>query len=225
MHLRTPLRLRASGLRRTAILTAAGVSITLLAVLFELLLWKTPLLPQIGVFGPEFTTGSEDLIGRTVRLRRDGRAVFSNYDARRDLSHSGDVPSWSLAGTPVTPLEQDGYLRRYEEVRGFPFPCLLSSQTQTGSDTIWYPEWGLDLGFEVKPEILRKLYPVKPIWSGLVLNICFYAGVAFAVSAGFRRARAAVRARRGECRSCGHPLAGLPRCPECGAEVPRSARS
>jgi hypothetical protein len=219
MHLRTLLRLRASRLRRTAILAAVGVSITLLAVLFELLLWKTPLLPQIGVFGSKFTTGSESSIGWTVRIRRDGRAVFSNYDDRRDLSNSGDVPTWSRARTPATPLEQDGYLRRYEEVRGFPFLCLLSSQTQTGSDPTWYPEWGLDPGFEVKPEILRKLYPVKPIWTGLLLNICFYAGLAFAVSAGFRRVRAAARARRGACRACGHPLAGLARCPECGTVV------
>jgi hypothetical protein len=209
------------GLRRTMALAAVGVSITLLAVLIEVLLWSSP----GSGYGEMFKAGSKDSTGWSVAIRRDGRAVFSGYDDRRDLGNSGDIPSWSRAGTPVTLRERDSYLRRFEEAYGHPFPCLVSSQTQTGSDPTWYPEWGLDLRFDVKPNSPRALYPVKPIWAGLLMNACFYAGLAFAASAGFRRVRGAVRSRRGECRACGHPLAGLPRCPECGAEVPKPARA
>jgi rubrerythrin len=64
---------------------------------------------------------------------------------------------------------------------------------------------------------------------GFVINSVFYATVIAAAIVGLRisarETRSLIRARRGECRACGHPLAGLPRCPECGAEVPRPARA
>ena len=73
--------------------------------------------------------------------------------------------------------------------------------------------------------------PSRLVWRGLVLNsiihCMFLLGGLWAVGWGSKRVRAglgaalrhtaAARARRGACRACGHPLAGLACCPECGA--------
>jgi hypothetical protein len=71
--------------------------------------------------------------------------------------------------------------------------------------------------------------PTRMLPLGFLLNTLFYTAALLAVPlasrGAFRAARfalrnsAAARARRGECRACGHPLAGLARCPECGTVV------
>jgi hypothetical protein len=83
-------------------------------------------------------------------------------------------------------------------------------------------------------EILRGesqldiMLPLRVIPSGFALNSTLFAAawwIAFLAtrwawrneSEGIQRRLARRRARRGGCRACGHPLAGLARCPECGA--------
>ena len=62
-------------------------------------------------------------------------------------------------------------------------------------------------------------FAIQPLWTGAVLNAVIYALVlwwmwrALAALCALPRV---LRARRDECRACGHPLAGLARCPECG---------
>ena len=73
------------------------------------------------------------------------------------------------------------------------------------------------------------MFPTRMIPVGFGVNTAFFAtligSLLFALRVAALSTRAAFRANRGECRSCGHALAGLPRCPECGAEVPRPARA
>ena len=75
-----------------------------------------------------------------------------------------------------------------------------------------------------------RVLPGRILVPGYLLNTAVFAAFAFAAwrvlkaSAGGARALlsklvADARARRGECRACGHPLAGIARCPECGATV------
>ena len=78
-----------------------------------------------------------------------------------------------------------------------------------------------------------QFLPSRIVWSGMFANSSVYglgllatyrlvhAGLCGA-RAGFRyvlRNSSSARARRGSCRACGHPLAGLACCPECGAVV------
>lgn len=219
MERRTNPRPILIAMRDVATFAVCGVSITLFAVLLEVVLWVNPGLD----YGVLVKTGSKGSLDWTVGVRGDSKAVYSYssnvFDARndrRDLGSIDDIPSWSRARTPVTRRESEAFLRRYEEARGFPFLCLLGSQIQTGGESIWRTEWGIEFWEPVRPMTPRQVFPVKPIWAGFLLNTCFYSGTAFVLSLGFRRARAAVRARRGQCRACGHPLAGLPSCPECG---------
>ena len=75
--------------------------------------------------------------------------------------------------------------------------------------------------------------PTRISWVGLIGNAIVHGTILFVIAlcvvwiprgvrAGVRllvRDTRAARARRGECRACGHPLAGLARCPECGTVV------
>jgi len=64
------------------------------------------------------------------------------------------------------------------------------------------------------------VFPTRMIPVGFGVNTAFFAtligSLLFALRVAVLSTRAAFRARRGECRACGHALAGLPRCPECG---------
>jgi hypothetical protein len=73
-----------------------------------------------------------------------------------------------------------------------------------------------------------RVLPGRILVSGFLLNTAIFAASACAawrvskIAAGGSRALllklvATARRRRGACGSCGHPLAGLSRCPECGA--------
>ncbi len=79
------------------------------------------------------------------------------------------------------------------------------------------PSWAGQLDFAL---------PTRVLLPGFLANSLIYAALLFSTPWIFRgsaacvrfafRNTAAARARRGECRACGHPLAGLARCPECG---------
>lgn len=70
-----------------------------------------------------------------------------------------------------------------------------------------------------------RALPLKPIWTGLVLNVLIFGalwfGMMVAVRAGVRRSRR----RAGCCAECGYDLRGNTgqRCPECGTESPVGA--
>jgi hypothetical protein len=76
----------------------------------------------------------------------------------------------------------------------------------------------------------ERVLPLRVIPSGFMMNTVSF-GVAWWIllngvrwawgveRQGIRSRIEGLRARRGACRACGHPLAGLARCPECGAVV------
>lgn len=74
---------------------------------------------------------------------------------------------------------------------------------------------------------LPRVLPGRILVSGLLLNTVVFAACVYAAWRAFKTAVggsralllklvATARTRRGSCGSCGHPLAGLSRCPECG---------
>jgi hypothetical protein len=65
---------------------------------------------------------------------------------------------------------------------------------------------------------------LSPVWPGLLANLAFWFAVIVVCAKGPSSIRGAARARRGACRGCGHLLAGLQRCPECGVDTPKPAR-
>lgn len=64
--------------------------------------------------------------------------------------------------------------------------------------------------------VRHRPLPIKPVWTGLLLDAVLYGAALFALSAApgaFVRAR---RRRRGLCLKCAYELKGLSVCPECG---------
>ena len=76
------------------------------------------------------------------------------------------------------------------------------------------------------PEFLKKnpiIYnrlALKPLWPGSAINTAFHGALVWLVGFGPFALRRVLRVRRGRCLRCGYDLAGLDRCPECGAERP-----
>jgi len=134
------------------------------------------------------------------------------------------------------PMRPFGLLSR---AWGFPFRSAIERAelqrrplrfVEGGVDGWYAPDWevlsydGVRVGVSdpFKQSDSSVGVAIQPLWTGAVLNSVIYALVLWWVW----RALAALcalprvlRARRGACRACGHPLAGLARCPECGAIV------
>ena len=111
---------------------------------------------------------------------------------------------------------------------GVPFPCVRINWRDTHAPGHFYYNlfrsqmW--DVGVPVPGVLAGEAMtgsPVSPwIWWGVLLNSVVYglpfAGVWYAGKAGVRRARRALRRRRGRCPACGYDVRGVDRCPECG---------
>ena len=129
-------------------------------------------------------------------------------------------PWWSEVRSPPSGDSLDNEAAFIEEASGWPLPCLvvryrLPPLHAPGQDAIL--DSGIRTGlasrwFYNAPHAL----PIRPIPLGLALNATTLGLACFVVVFASRRERSWWRARRGECRACGHPLAGLARCPECG---------
>ena len=193
------------------LLNLAVVSLDLLAL--DRILWND----REGAGSQAFSSGAAGTAGWSGQTLRFGRAVSSSAEKRLQTGPVGVVPSWSRASGSIERSDCERFLRRIEDARGLPMVCLMSSQVQEGADPAWRAEWGLSVGVAESPVVPKRLVPAKPIWAGFILNTLFYSGLCLIVLRRMQRLRAAARARRGECRACGHPLAGIACCPECGA--------
>lgn len=82
--------------------------------------------------------------------------------------------------------------------------------------------YGLTLSRSRSPAAMafaRSALPLRPIWTGFLINTLLAAGVLVLLVRGQRATRRFVRARRGRCPACGYDRAGLDAsaaCPECG---------
>jgi hypothetical protein len=64
---------------------------------------------------------------------------------------------------------------------------------------------------------LAEFLPIRPAWSGFLVNWLIYAALTGLILLGLRTARRRIRLRRGLCERCGYPLpASTARCAECG---------
>lgn len=204
----------------------AGLSVNLTVVSLDLFALDRIVWNDLEGAGRQaFSRGAAGAAGWSGQTLRFGRAVSSSAEKRLQSDPVGVVPSWSRASGSIARYDYERFVRRFEDARGLPVVCLMSSQVQVGADPAWHAEWGFSVGVAGSPVVPKCLFPSKPIWGGFILNTLFYSGLCLIVLTRIQRLRCASRSRRGECRACGHPLARLPRCPECGAEVPRPARA
>ena len=139
------------------------------------------------------------------------------FNGRRARGWTHTRESWSFGrrsadGVSVTPVRWWNY-----EGCGFPFISFIN---ESSTDTR-----GLGFCCLCAPASPFDVCRMKPAWPGLLGSLLFWLLVTVVSVKLPKVIRSAARARRGECRGCGHPLAGLQRCPECGVDTPKPARS
>jgi len=143
------------------------------------------------------------------------------FEGRRERSWTHETESWDFSRVTV---DESGVLTRcpirahFWEGCGFPFIAFASDYPSPLG-----PAAGLEprrIGDHVAPFDVAGL-PV--VWPGFVANLAFWFAVIFGLVKAPPAILGAARARRGGCRTCGHLLAGLPCCPECGAKATNSA--
>ncbi|MEQ8845266.1 MAG: hypothetical protein RIB58_10470 [Phycisphaerales bacterium] len=136
----------------------------------------------------------------------------------------------SLAGRGPTPSTIEETLVR--TTIGWPWPALRRDAYEARNTCVGLPvpypvtpavSWlgGIEVG--VPRQSLRSdrfALPLLPLWPGFLINIVFYAILAFALMRTPRVLHRGLRRRRGRCERCGYDRQGLDAeaaCPECGA--------
>ncbi|MEK6700946.1 MAG: hypothetical protein AABZ53_01685 [Planctomycetota bacterium] len=69
------------------------------------------------------------------------------------------------------------------------------------------------------------LFPLRPVWPGVLINTACYGVVYFALALGTRHLIRARRRRNGLCVNCRYPIGSSPVCTECGTPVSNEARA
>jgi hypothetical protein len=164
-------------------------------------------------------------------------AVSETYDDLYDETPIQSPPKWSelasLTKLPILPsgdpltISPVGWVNWQE--RAFGFPSLSLAWTHffrdggqvrngvvvSGSESFW--DW--------------RILPLRPIWSGFMIDTFFYASIWFGVFFAPGMAKRAIRRKRGRCPRCGYDLRGGvisdkrlaisgAGCPECGWNRP-----
>lgn len=114
-----------------------------------------------------------------------------DFGATNNVMQQSADPDASLTGEGWTP-------RMYYE-RGWPWPTR-----------VLMPD-GTSLGFNL---------PLRPIWSGFLLNSAFWASAAWLAWRGLVAMRRHRRHDAGCCTQCGYPIGVSAVCTECGRPVP-----
>ena len=111
-------------------------------------------------------------------------------------------------------------------VRSYGWPTFSLRTREAGLVTnVYTPTWSGPYCEGLAPPEFLNAQPVAynrlaldPLWPGFVFNTLFCGVPIWVVGVAPFALRRVVRRRRGRCVACGYDLAGLDRCPECGAE-------
>jgi hypothetical protein len=106
---------------------------------------------------------------------------------------------------------------------GWPLPAFSAEARwrPRGEDYVWPVIGGVLMGSKnVGVDDGVRILPLRPIWSGIVVDTVFFAAVWWALLS-LPRVRPALRRRQGRCARCGYALhPSQERCSECGEASP-----
>lgn len=132
------------------------------------------------------------------------------------------VPGWSGVHV-VPPADDTGPQPLFvEDARGWPLVALRSEAqvvSQNSAPSLVTVHGGIVLASEPGSDYQRTVLPLRPIWSGCIIDTGFFSAIAFAVLYGPGMLKRAARRRGGRCERCGYDLRAATgaACPECGA--------
>jgi len=113
------------------------------------------------------------------------------------------------------------------QTMGWPMRSLVGEQRIVPGKPPWFLVGAIEAGqlslswpaSVSRPLMVSRLLPLRPVWSGLVVNTLIYALVAWCAWMLARAGRRCRRRRRGRCPGCGYPIGASCRCSECGQRV------
>ena len=137
----------------------------------------------------------------------------------------GIVLSELVSGSPFTMGDNEHRTTAAQSYQGWPLKCFVVEWRENVRGNQFVPE--VDGGFVAADEsqLTRGVpvtnravvLPFKPIAHKLILNSLLWAGVMLVAWECALMVHGRRTPRAGRC-SCGYPLGGLSRCPECGRE-------
>lgn len=140
------------------------------------------------------------------------------------------VPDWAAAlhqfPLDFDPKEANTKIRIHD-ARGWPYLSLWSSY-DANSNSIkqdWIRETTHGISIDSLNDVSnreignQRLLPLRPIWSGFIINTLFYGVIVWLVVLGPFVLRRFIRARRKLCRKCAYPIGTSMVCTECGDAV------
>lgn len=190
--------------------------------------------PQIPNWNEIDAVGLVDADGREHwAVRATASTTYASLSGSSSQGNPDEVlPSWSDLDHPRLPYlsGQRNYEHIVQVAFGWPLPTLaveyeLADIALGGTSAIFQVNGGFPTGRSLRKSAvapgLAEMIPYLPLWSGLVVNMVFYA---ILLPTPFLVARFAIRFRRrllGLCITCGYDLRGLDHeaCPECGTGV------
>jgi hypothetical protein len=139
-----------------------------------------------------------------------------------------EPPNWSRVVTHAPPEGEDFNIYVIEDARGWPM-LGMSSITFDYSNTWMRPSSGSTVpsdgllldrpGWEVLNPWTIRVFPLRPIWLGFIINTLFYALLLWLIFFAPFAARRVLRRKRRLCAKCAYPVGVSPVCSECGAGV------
>jgi len=133
------------------------------------------------------------------------------------------VPSWGQFVSPVGNTARDASHAAAADSRGWPLPALgggflIRWRGDRVPEVTKYSSVLLDpiAAGDLNSWKSVRVIPLRPLPLGFLVNTAIYALAAWIVMTVPPTIRRSIRRRRGLCPQCGHTLAGMTRCPECG---------
>jgi len=150
--------------------------------------------------------------------------VRTRWEEPGVIACDGIVPDWSLANVDRRAdvgrsWPCDNWVMLVERAWGWPYPSLrMWSCEMRGYIWVRHHHSALVLSGNFRD----YLFPLRPIWPGLVLDSTMYAGLGWACVASVMAGRRRWRRGRGRCPTCGYDLRGEVEqgCSECGWNRP-----
>lgn len=155
----------------------------------------------------------------------EGRPLASNqvWNTQHRSAFGWDDRLYYPFSTPWVPVSPATVRTR----AGWPMR-IVQSETVPGPPPPFGREFrgGIRLKWQLTgPPIWATSLPLKPLWTGLIVNAVLYGAVAWVLVRLLPgRLRRRVRVWRRQCPSCGYPRGGV-MCPECGEGFGEGSRA
>ncbi len=163
---------------------------------------------------------SRSLLARELRVNNPSDiALASEFESRRlgclRLLSETDWPHHDSAGTGWRLYAGVCIIEAGWPFRVFDGEAQYIDGGQTYLHAVRWPPRG-EITY-----IGRDFLPVRPLWTGFLANVIFYAAMLWLLSFTHLAVHRSIRRKRGRCTKCGYDLRGAEHevCPECGVEV------